>query len=91
MEQRLDSVSDSAGEHQQTRQLQEEANARGLVKVYTLMENIDFSLIAYTEEKKRLKLGLNFSGTIYFTKAVPSAQEWSISFRLLCKSTSSHR
>lgn len=87
----MDSVFDSVGEHRQTTQLQEEANARGLVKVYTLMENIDFSLIAYTEEKKRLKLGLNFSSTICFTKAVPSAQEWSIYFRPLCKSTSSHR
>ena len=39
-------------------------DARALVKVYSLMRNLDFSLIAYAEEKKRPKLGLNFSSTI---------------------------
>lgn len=40
------------------------ADPRALVKVYTLMNNLDFSLIAYAEEKKRPKLGLNFSSTM---------------------------
>jgi len=42
----------------------QKADARALVKVYALMKNLDFSLIAYAEEKKRPKLGLNFSSTI---------------------------
>jgi len=40
------------------------ADARGLVKVYALMDNLDFSLIAYAQEKKRPKLGLNLSSTV---------------------------
>jgi len=42
----------------------QKADPRALVKVYTLMKNLDFSLIAYAEEKKRPKLGLNFSSTM---------------------------
>jgi len=40
------------------------AEPRALVKVYTLMNNLDFSLIAYAEEKKDQRLGLNFSSTM---------------------------
>ncbi len=40
------------------------ADARGWVKVYALMDNLDFSLIVYAEEKRRPKLGLNLSSTI---------------------------
>ena len=42
----------------------QKADARALVKVYALIRNLDFSLIAYAEEKKRPKLGLNFSSTV---------------------------
>ena len=40
------------------------ADTRALIKIYALMENFDISLTAYAEEKKRAKLGLNFSSTI---------------------------
>ena len=40
------------------------ADTRALVKIYALIRDFDFSLIAYAEEKKRPKLGLNFSSTI---------------------------
>jgi len=42
----------------------QKADTRTLIKIYALMENFDISLTAYTEEKKRTKLGLNFSSTI---------------------------
>jgi hypothetical protein len=42
----------------------QKAEARALVRVYALMKDVDFSLIAYAEEKKRPKLGLNLSSTI---------------------------
>ena len=46
-------------------QWDQRANApRALIKFYTLINDFDVSLIAYAEEKKKPKLGLNFSSTI---------------------------